>query len=148
MDLTTEQGDLERYPISIQFGHPATLPRPWERRSRAHTTSQQALRRARIILLAADGVPNRQIATQVGIGPDAVATWRRRFASERLKGLQDRRRPGRPRVYDHDVRLKIVATSLPSSPASTAIGRPGLSPSTWRRSITSRFRRPGRANPG
>jgi hypothetical protein len=74
-----------------------------ERRSRARTTSQQALRRARI-LLAADGVPNRQIATQVGIGPDAVATWRRRFASDRLKGLQDRRRPGRPRVYDRTAR--------------------------------------------
>jgi transposase len=88
-----------------------------ERRSRAHTTSQQALRRARIILLAADGVPNRQIATQVGIGPDAVATWRRRFASERLKGLQDRRRPGRPRVYDHDVRLKIVATVTTEQPS-------------------------------
>jgi hypothetical protein len=40
-----------------------------ERRSRAHTTSQQALRRARIILLAADGVPNRQIAPRSASGP-------------------------------------------------------------------------------
>ena len=75
-----------------------------QRRVRAHTAPQRTAKRARIVLLAADGVPNRQIATQVGIGPDAVATWRRRFASERLKGLQDRRRPGRPRVYDRTAR--------------------------------------------
>ena len=39
-----------------------------------------------------------------------VAHWRRRFEAERLAGLTDRKRPGRPLVYDHDQRLRIVAT--------------------------------------
>ncbi len=87
-----------------------------ERRLRAHTTTQRALRRARIILLAADGVANRQIARQVGIDEKGVATWRRRFAAEGLAGLADRGRPGRPRVYGHDARLAIVATVTTQQP--------------------------------
>ena len=39
-----------------------------------------------------------------------VGVWRRRFVVERLAGLEDRPRSGRPRVYGHDDRLRIVAT--------------------------------------
>jgi transposase-like protein len=81
-----------------------------QRRVRAHTTPQRAAKRARIVLLAADGLPNRQIAPMVGMNQHIVAQWRRRFETERLAGLQDRKRPGRPLVYDHDQRLRIVAT--------------------------------------
>src|SRR4249920_1526432 len=81
---------------------------------------QRAAKRARIVLLAADGLPNRQIAPLVGMNQHTVAQWRRRFAAERLAGLQDRKRPGRPLVYDHDQRLRIVATvtQQPPDPAS------------------------------
>ena len=91
-----------------------------QRRVRAHTTPQRAAKRARIVLLAADGVPNRQIAPMVGMNEHTVAQWRRRFQSERLAGLTDRKRPGRPLVYDHDQRLRIVATvtQQPPDPAS------------------------------
>src|SRR5215211_7647086 len=56
----------------------------------------------------------------VGMNQHTVAQWRRRFAAERLAGLQDRKRPGRPLVYDHDQRLRIVATvnQQPPDPAS------------------------------
>ena len=87
-----------------------------ERRLRAHTTTQRALRRARIILLAADGVSNRQIAGTVGIDEKGVATWRRRFAVQGLAGLADRDRPGRPRVYGHDDHLRVVATVTTQRP--------------------------------
>jgi transposase len=91
-----------------------------QRRVRAHTTPQRAAKRARIVLLAADGVPNRQIAPIVGMNEHTVAQWRRRFEAERLAGLQDRKRSGRPLVYDHDQRLRIVATVIqqPPDPAS------------------------------
>jgi transposase len=56
------------------------------RRVRAHTSPQRAARRARIVLLAADGVPNRQIAPMVGMNEHTVAQWRRRFQTERLAG--------------------------------------------------------------
>src|SRR5512132_2759624 len=90
------------------------------RRVRAHTTPQWAARRARIVLPAAEGVPNRQIAPLVGMNQHTVAQWRRRFETERLAGLQNRQRPGRPLVYDHDQRLRIVATvtQQPPDPAS------------------------------
>src|SRR5215216_2140895 len=91
-----------------------------QRRVRAHTTPQRAAKRARIVLLAADGVTNRQIAPIVGMNEHTVAQWRRRFKSERLAGLTDRQRPGRPLVYDHDQRLRLVATVTqePPDPAS------------------------------
>jgi transposase len=87
-----------------------------ERRVRAHTSSQREAKRARIILLAADGVPGRQIAARVGISEEYVATWRRRFAEEGVDGLRDQRRSGRPRVYGHDDRVRIVATATSASP--------------------------------
>jgi hypothetical protein len=68
-----------------------------ERRARAHTSPVRVARRAQIILLAAQGVPNRQVARRVGIKESYVSLWRRRFASEGLAGLEDRPRPGRPR---------------------------------------------------
>jgi transposase len=87
-----------------------------ERRVRAHTTPQRMARRCRIILLAADDVPNRRIAPEVGMNENQVGVWRRRFEIERLAGLEDRPRSGRPRVYGHDERVKIVATATSTKP--------------------------------
>ncbi len=91
-----------------------------ERRVRAHTTPQRAAKRARIVLLAADGIPNRQIAPLVGMNQHTLSHWRRRFEAERLASLEDRPRPGRPLVYGHDQRLRLVAkvTEEPPDPAS------------------------------
>src|SRR4029453_16975766 len=85
------------------------------RRVRAHTTPQRAANRARVVLLAAEGVPNRQIAPMVGMNEHTVAQWRRRFEAERLAGLGERPPPGRPLVYDPDQRLRIVAP-VPQQP--------------------------------
>jgi transposase len=93
-------------PLAITDAERAEL----QRLVRAHTTPQRAAKRARIVLLAADGIPNRQIAAQMGMHEHTVAQWRHRFEAERLAGLQDRKRPGRPPVYGHDQRLRIVAT--------------------------------------
>lgn len=87
-----------------------------ERRVRAHTSSQRSVRRARVVLLAAEGVANRRIAARVGMDEHNVGVWRRRFETERLAGLEDRGRSGRPRVYGHDDRVKIVATATTQRP--------------------------------
>lgn len=91
-----------------------------ERLVRAHTTPQRLVRRARVVLLAADGMPNRRIAKEVGMGEDNVAVWRRRFEAKRIDGLADDPRPGRPRIYGAEDRLRLVATvtSEPPDPAS------------------------------
>ena len=87
-----------------------------ERRVRAHTSSQRMAKRARVVLLCAEGVPLRRIAGEVGMDQHQVGVWRRRFETERLAGLEDRPRPGRPRLYGHDDRVKIVATATSETP--------------------------------
>lgn len=55
--------------------------------------------RARIVLLAADGVPIRQIAPTMGVDRNVVRRWLDRFRAAGLDGLTDRPRSGRPRAF-------------------------------------------------
>src|SRR5258707_5139359 len=55
--------------------------------------------RARIVLGCTDpGVSDEKVAVDVGVSRMTVQVWRRRFAEERLAGLIDRQRPGRPKA--------------------------------------------------
>src|SRR5213595_587686 len=60
-----------------------------EARCRAPTTAQRDVKRARIVLLAAEGRSTRSIADEVGVEPRIVSNWRRRFAERGLDGLKD-----------------------------------------------------------
>jgi transposase len=75
-------------------------------------TSAQALAlRARIVLAAAEGVNNTEIAAQLGVHRNVVAKWRQRFSEHRLDGLTDEPRPGQPRkITDAKVEEVIVKT--------------------------------------
>jgi transposase len=85
----------------------------WARRGK---TAQALAMRSRIVLAAAGGAANFEIAEQLGISRPTVTKWRNRFADERLEGLLDEPRPGRPRtVTDEQVEL-IVTTTLESTP--------------------------------
>jgi len=68
-----------------------------ERRAQGEHVTRRVAQRARIVLLAADGVPNRQIAMLVGLNQNQVGMWRKRYAAHGMSGLADRPRPGRPR---------------------------------------------------
>lgn len=70
-----------------------------ERRAASLTLPYRVVVRAKIVLLAADGVTNREIAVRVDMSADRVADWRRRLANEGLDGLEDRARSGRPRRF-------------------------------------------------
>lgn len=70
-----------------------------ESRARKYTLPYFIVLRARVILLAAEGRSNDEIAAAVSIGRDVVSLWRKRFFYERLAGLEERPRPGRPRVF-------------------------------------------------
>ena len=67
--------------------------------------------RARIVLLAADGMSNTAIAEKVGVSRPTVIDWRSRYESSGLAGLDDAPRSGRPRSIDHEA--IITATLLP-----------------------------------
>jgi transposase len=67
--------------------------------------------RARIVLLAADGTANVEIARLVGVSLQTVGRWRQRYAAGGLAALDDRPRSGRPRTVDH--RAVVAATLTP-----------------------------------
>lgn len=73
--------------------------------------------RARIVLLAADGVANTAIAGQVGVSRPTVNAWRNRYQAKGIDGLRDEDRSGRPRVID---RAKVIAVTLAPRRRSTA----------------------------
>jgi len=93
------------------------------RRMAAHKTPVRAARRARIILLAADGVPSRQISAVVGMHESNVAKWRNRFRERGLEGLEDDPRSGRRRRLGHDERMAMAAAATserdPADPVAT-----------------------------
>ena len=84
--------------------------RELERRAQGEHVSRRVAQRARIVLLAADGVPNRQIAMLVGLNQNQVGMWRKRYAAHGMAGLADRPRPGRPDSWDSCVFSDASAT--------------------------------------
>jgi transposase len=85
----------------------------------AHATQAPAalVRRAKILLLAAEGVANTEIAERLGISRPTVIAWRRRYAREGLTGqLADRPRRGRPQTVRRVRRAEILATTLARPP--------------------------------
>jgi transposase len=88
-----------------------------ERIVRASTSEQRLVKRARVAVLAEKGLTNEEIAALVGLSAHKVGKWRRRVAEEGLDGLADRRRPGGPRRYGHDERLRVFQTACSPPPA-------------------------------
>jgi transposase len=84
--------------------------------SRRRKTAQALALRSRIVLAAADGAANYEIAEQFGISRPTVTKWRNRFAQRRLDGLLDEPRPGRPRTVTDEQVERIVTTTLESTP--------------------------------
>ncbi len=74
------------------------------------------VRRARLVLLSADGVPNAAIAQRLGISIPAVGHWRRRFHAHRLAGLYDAPKGGGPRTHDDERVARMLRTVLQSVP--------------------------------
>jgi len=90
--------------------------RELQRRVRARTSSQQAAQRARIVLRAAEGARNIDIAAELGIARHTAQQWRDRFAAGRLAGLEDRPHHPPPREYgaERQARILVVACQSPS----------------------------------
>jgi transposase len=85
-------------------------------RVRRYTASCAVVMRARIVLLAAEGLANVTIAAWLDVDVDTVSKWRKRFVIEGVDGLKDRKRSGRPRVFAAEVvaGVKAMACEPPS----------------------------------
>ncbi|GAA4261466.1 IS630 family transposase [Dactylosporangium darangshiense] len=126
-------------PLVLSDEERATLLR-WSRRAKS---AQVVAMRAKIILVCAEGASNTDVATALGVHLSTVGKWRRRFLKERLDGLIDEQRPGRPASIALDRIEEVVVATLEQTPRNAThwsrrsmADRSGLSKSTvgriWR----------------
>ena len=67
-----------------------------ERRAATYTAPYRDVIRAKIVLMAAEGLQNKEIAHRLSLPVQIVTKWRKRFYNERISGLDERPRSGRP----------------------------------------------------
>lgn len=92
--------------------------RELERLVRSSAVRAGAAQRARMVLLAADGVSNTEIAGRCGVARQTVLTWRARYGEAGLAGLADERRPGRPVTIEA---ARIITETLRPPPKSLGV---------------------------
>jgi transposase len=84
--------------------------------AKAGTTEQRMAQRAKVILLSAQGLRLPDVAQGSGLSRQNCSKWRVRFLSQRLKGLDDQPRTGRPPGIGPEVRLRVTAMACTTPP--------------------------------
>lgn len=87
----------------------------WARRRKS---AQALAMRSRVVLAAAEGLKNTEVAERLGITRGMASKWRRRFVAERLDGLVDEPRPGRPRTVTDAHVEAVITTTLERTPTN------------------------------
>jgi transposase len=85
----------------------------WARRGKS---AQALAQRSKIVLAAAEGLKNTEISQRLSLDHTTVRKWRSRFAKERLDGLVDEPRPGRPRMIGDAQVEEVIVKTLESTP--------------------------------
>ncbi|RQR44059.1 IS630 family transposase [Burkholderia sp. Bp9126] len=85
--------------------------------ARSRSISAALVTRARIVLAAADGEPNSAIAQHLQLTRATVGKWRLRFLDQRINGLYDEVRPGKPRTIDDEQLAQLIHKTLHTKPA-------------------------------
>ena len=85
--------------------------------ARSRSLPQGIAVRVRIVLLADEGLNNKQIASQLGLSQGTVGKWRRRFLERGLEGLHDQLRPGRPRSVSDEKVAELLQKTIQTTPS-------------------------------
>ncbi len=88
-----------------------------ERQVRRHRVARSLSERCRIVLRCADGMQSKQVAGDLGVSERTVGKWRARFLHDRIDGLLDEPRSGRPRSIDDDAMAAVIERTLRTLPA-------------------------------
>ena len=114
------------------------------RQVRRRRVARSLSERCRVILRCADGVPSKSVANELGVHEHTVGKWRRRFLKDRIEGLLDEARPGRPRTIEDDQVAAVIERTLRSTPNDAThwsirsmAAATGFSHSTIRRDLDS-----------
>ena len=84
--------------------------------TRSRSMPQSLATRARIVLLAADGDSNTDIAERLGLSKPTVGIWRKRYLTQRIAGLYDEPRPGGPRSIRDEQVAALLRKTLKTKP--------------------------------
>ena len=87
-----------------------------ERQARRRRVARSLSDRCRMILRCADGLTNKAVAIELGVHEHTVGKWRRRFLKERIEGLSDEPRPGRPRTLSDEKVAAVIERTLETTP--------------------------------
>lgn len=83
---------------------------------RRHKAPRSLSDRRRMILLCAEGLASKEVAARLGVHEHTVGKWRRRFAKDRIEGLTDEYRPGRPRTVSDEQVADVIERTLNARP--------------------------------
>jgi transposase len=104
------------FPVAVHIELAESEREQLESWSRRHTSAQSLALRSRIVLVAAEGLKNTEIARRFGVDIATVRKWRNRFAADRLDGLVDEPRPGQPRTITDEQVEEVIVKTLESTP--------------------------------
>ena len=115
---------LEVFPMARSIGRPMAVlllsdeERSYlERQVRRRRVARSISDRCRMILRCAHGLTNKAVAAELGVHEHTVGKWRRRFLKERIEGLSDEPRPGRPRTLTDEQVAEVIERTLETTPA-------------------------------
>lgn len=106
------RGRPRQFELSLSDAERAELTAWVRSRSLPHALVQ----RAQVMLRSAGGERNAEIGAAVRLSPAMVGHWRRRFQRDRLAGLYDAPRSGRPRTHDEEDIARLLRTVLRTKP--------------------------------
>jgi transposase len=109
--------EVSRDPVAVALSCSAEQRTELMNLARSRSEEARLVERAKIILACLDGKRNDEVSREVGVRPNTVGLWRKRFAVGGMAGLRDQPRPGKKPRYGEELRRRILRQlELPPPP--------------------------------